>query len=145
MKIFPFILILSFSVIVVACTKDKFQSKPLLEFQEYDRTVDPGQILKFRINYFDKEGDLNGAPLIAINQTLNNFPPPPNVLVDTFNYSLPQFPAKDKAEITFELNYSRLKESSSQNDTIQFRFAVTDLAGNKSDTLVSDIIILRQP
>jgi hypothetical protein len=145
MKIFHFIFILSVSIIVVACSKDKFQSKPLLEFLDYQKSVDSGGVLKFRINFFDKEGDLNGAPFIAINKTLNNFPPPPNALLDTFNHSLPQFPAKDKAEITFEINYSRLKENSAQNDTIQFRFAVTDLAGNKSDTLISDIIILRQP
>ena len=35
----------------------------------------------------------------------------------------------------FNLPYDFLKESTVENDTILFRFAVTDRAGNKSDTV----------
>ncbi|MEI9910542.1 MAG: hypothetical protein WDO71_13245 [Bacteroidota bacterium] len=45
-----------------------------------------------------------------------------------------------------QLNYDDfLKESVSKNDTIVFRIAVTDKAGNKSDTITTDKIVILIP
>lgn len=147
MKTFCAIAICLSAFFFAACSKDKFESKPKLEFAEYDKFVDAGGILKFRINFFDKEGDLNKGSFLAIRQRLNNNPPipPSSYLAETYPSQLPDFPAKDQAEILFQLDYTRLNESSIQNDTMRFKFVVTDRAGNESDTLVSDIIIARQP
>lgn len=137
--------VLALIILVISCGKDKFETKPKLEFKSYDRFVDPGGSLTFRINYFDKEGDLSQATIIGLKERLNNFPPPSTNLGDTFRYQLPSFPEKAQGEISFQIDYSRLNESPNQNDTIRFRFAVTDLAGNNSDTITSDIIVARMP
>ncbi|MEP7377255.1 MAG: hypothetical protein ABI675_27885 [Chitinophagaceae bacterium] len=145
MKTFPAIFIFSLTTLLIACGKDKYESKPRLEFKDYDRIVDSTRDLTIRISYFDKEGDLNEAEIIGIKERLNNFPPPSINLGDTFRNILPEYPPKDFGEITFQLNYSRLDESVNQNDTVRFRFAVTDKAGNKSDTITTDMIVARKP
>jgi hypothetical protein len=146
MRIILSLVVFSVILVIFSCNKNKFETKPRLEFKSYDKVVDSPGILKFSIKFFDKEGDLGNAPFIAIRQRLNKFPPPPPVLADTFRYpQLPEFPDKDQGEIIFQLDYTRLDESVAQNDTCRFRFAVTDKAGNKSDTLTSDIIVARKP
>lgn len=128
------------------CDKDKFESKPRLEFKDYNSTeIHKGQILRIRLNYYDKEGDLNTGGFLGIRVRLNRLPG--NIdLADTLRYSLPQFPPKDKGEITYELDWAFLKEDTNplplgQNDTIQFKFSVTDLAGNISDTIVTEPVV----
>lgn len=134
-------------VLLVACGKDKFESKPRLEFKDYNsKEIFKGQTLRIRLNYFDKEGDLNTGNFLGIRVRLNKLPPPID-LADTFRYNLPQFPPKDQGEITYELNWDFLKEDKNppplgQNDTVQFKFAVTDLAGNKSDTIVTEPVVI---
>jgi hypothetical protein len=145
MKTFLALIMLAIVFATVACNKDKFQTKPRLEFEDYNKVVDPGGTLIFRINYFDKEGDLNQAVIVGMKERLNKFPPPPLDLGDTFRTTLPDFPPKDNGEITFQLDYSRLDEDPNRNDTIRFRFAVTDLALNNSDTITSDVIVVRNP
>ncbi|MGZ8524176.1 MAG: hypothetical protein ACXWV1_07095, partial [Chitinophagaceae bacterium] len=87
--------------------------------------------------------DINGAPVFGEIIRLNIFPLGPDQnLADTFITTLPQFPSKDNGEITFQLAYNRLKESRVENDTFIFRFAVTDLAGNKSDTVISEQVVI---
>ncbi|MGZ8549458.1 MAG: hypothetical protein ACXWV2_02305, partial [Chitinophagaceae bacterium] len=63
-------------------------------------------------------------------------------LADTFIVLLPEFPPKDQGEISFQLDYSRLKESVIEPDTFLLRFAVTDRAGNKSDTIISEQVVI---
>lgn len=145
MKTFLAFTIVLSVVLLAACGKDKFETKPDLEFVDYNKIVDSAGILKFRINYFDKEGDLSQAPFTAVRVRLNKFPPPSPILADVYNSNLPEFPEKNKAEITFQLGYSSLDESINQNDSMLFKFVVTDKAGNMSDTLTSDLIVARKP
>jgi len=151
MKTFPAIFILSLATLLIACGKDKYETKPRLEIKEYSsREIfgppAPGQlgdVLTIRLNYFDKEGDLSRAPVIAILKRLNIFPLAPGQdKVDTISTNLPEFPKYDDGEITFTLPYDFLKESTLENDTILFRFAVTDRAGNKSDTVDTSPIVI---
>lgn len=146
MKILPAILVISLVVLAIACGKDKFETKPRLEIKDYNsKEIEPNQGLKIRISYFDKEGDIDDAPMIAIRQRLNMLPPNPlQDLADTFRTQLPEFPAKDNGEITFELPYASLTEDLNENDTIVFRFAVTDRAGNNSDTITTDQIVIKK-
>ena len=147
MKTFCAIAICLSAILFAACGKDKFETKPKIEFAEYDKIVVPNSLFSARINYFDKEGDLNGGSLVALRVRLNNNPPiaPSQYKPELYTYVLPDFPAKDKAEILFQLPHSSLDESPTLNDTMLFKFVVTDKAGNESDTLVSDIIVARQP
>ena len=152
MKMISAFLTFSLAILLFACGKDKFETKPRLEIKDYNSKEifgprnpgDPGDVLKIRINYFDKEGDLNEVPIIAIRKRLNLFPENRD-LVDTFRTSLPDFPAKDNGEISFQLPYGSLSESTVENDTIIFRFAVTDRAGNNSDTVTSEQIVIHKP
>ncbi len=147
MKTLPGIFIASFAVLLIACGKDKFETKPKLEIKDYNtKEVFPGQDLRIRLNYFDKEGDLSEAPMIGILRRLNIFPLTPDQdKVDTFRNNLPEFPKEDNGEISFQLSYDFLKESPIENDTILFRFAVTDKAGNNSDTITTDPIVIHLP
>lgn len=147
MKAIPVIVASSFMVLLLACGKDKFETKPRLEIKDYNsREIMQGQTLEVRINYFDKEGDLSQAPFVAIRVRQNVFPLPPlQEKADTLRSTLPEFPDKDNGEITFRLGYDFLKESVTENDTLVFRFAVTDKAGNKSDTVTSERIVVHLP
>jgi hypothetical protein len=145
MKAVQTTLVLSVLVLLVACGKDKFETKPLLEIKDYSaKDIYPGQDLVIRINYFDKEGDLSQTPFTAIRRRTNINPPSSQFpFADTLIYTLPEFPAKDNGEISFHLNYDFLRQSTVENDTLHFRFSVVDKAGNVSDTVVSDQIIIR--
>ena len=144
MKTLPAIFVLSLATLLFACGKDKYETKPLLEIKDYSsKEIFPGMELTVRINYFDKEGDLSQAPMIAILRRLNIFPIPPSLdKVDTIRSNLPEFPKNDDGEITFALPYDFLKESTTENDTVMFRFAVTDRAGNNSDTIETTPIVI---
>jgi len=144
MKTFPAIFVLSLAILLIACGKDKYETKPKLEIKDYSsKEIFAGSQLNIRISYFDKEGDLSQAPIIGILRRLNIFPLPPSLdKVDTIRTNLPEFPKNDDGEITFSLPYDFLKESTTENDTIMFRFSVTDRAGNTSDTVDSAPIVI---
>lgn len=147
MKAIPAMFAISLVMILFGCGKDKFETKPRLEIKSYsEKHIFPGQSLLIRINYYDKEGDLNGAPMFGLLRRINMLPLPGGQdKQDTFRRPLPDFPTRDNGEISFELPYDFLKESLVENDTIMFRFAVEDLAGNKSDTVDSDQIVIYLP
>lgn len=148
MKMFLVFIIILSTVLLAACHKDKFETKPRIEIKDYSSTeLFPGDALRIRLNYFDKEGDLNKGLIIIRKIRLNRFPPIAlaDYKEDSLDSILPDFPSKDKAEITFQTTYDRLNESQTKNDTIQYRFAVVDRAGNSSDTITSSIIVARMP
>ena len=147
MKAIPAIFIFSLAIVFIACGKDKFETKPKLEIKDYSsKEIRQGDFLRIRINYYDKEGDLNNAPVIGILKRTNLIPLPTGQdKVDTFRNVLPDFPEKDNGEISFGFPFDFLKESLTENDTIRFRFAVEDLAGNKSDTIETDQIVIYLP
>lgn len=135
-------------VVLFACSKDKFETKPRLEIKDYNtRDITIGGELVIRLNYFDKEGDLGQAPFTAIRVRTNALSlPPAQEKADTFRYALPEFPDKDNGELTFRLSYDFLRESISPliNDSLILRFAVVDRGGNASDTIDSEPIVVRQ-
>ena len=147
MKTLPVIFIVSLTTLLIACGKDKFETKPKLEIKNYSsKEIFQGDALIIRLNYFDKEGDLSKAPMIGILNRINLFPLAQGQdKVDTFRNNLPEFPKKENGEITFQLPFDFLKESTVENDTLIFRFAVSDLAGNKSDTITTDQIVIHLP
>ena len=144
MKVISAIFVISLTILLIACGKDKFETKPKLEIKDYNtKELFNGQDLRIRLNFYDKEGDLSGAPVFGEIVRLNLFPLGPNQdKVDTFQTVLPEFPEKDNGEISFQLSHTFLKESTVENDTLVFRFAVTDLAGNKSDTITSEQVVI---
>lgn len=157
MKVIPSFFVVSLTVLLIACGKDKFETKPRLEIKDINtKDLFDGQELRIRLNFYDREGDLNGGMAYAIRQRLNQIPlgTGDNDKVDTFPNpnnprALPDFPPKDNGELTFQLDWGSLIESAPssspgviKNDTILFRFVVTDRAGNTSDTINTDQIVL---
>ena len=147
MKTIPVMLVASLLVVICACSKDKFESKPRLEIKAYStKELFSGETLKISLNYYDKEGDINGDSAVAIISRQNQFPLPPlQDKIDVIQALLPDFPAKDKGEIFFQLSWDFLKESLTENDTLVFRFAVNDRKGNVSDTVSSDRVVIMMP
>ena len=140
-------------VALASCDKDKFQTKPQIEIDSYNtKELGPNSDLVITLKYTDKEGDLStGDMYININR-LNVVPVPSSCTgcdkPDTLRYKLAPFPENPQGTILVTLPYSNqqfaLKEHPTINDTIQFKFAVADIEGNKSDTITSDpIVILR--
>jgi hypothetical protein len=150
MKTILLVTILSLTLFMIAaCGKNIFETRPRIEIKSYSSKEIPQHgKLTIRLNYFDKEGDLGKGSFFAARRRLNGLPLGTGDAdrADTLRYILPDFPVKDKGEIFLELNYDDfLKESVTKNDTIDFRIAVTDLAGNKSDTITSDKIVILIP
>ena len=143
MKVLPAIFISSLIILLIACGKDKFETKPKLEIKDYNtKEVPIDGVLRIRINYFDKEGDLSETPIIGIRDRLNIFPANAD-RADTFRTFLPEFPSREKGEIAFQILHKDLYESTAEPDTVVFRFAITDKAGNMSDTVTSDKIVIQ--
>jgi hypothetical protein len=136
-------------MLLFSCDKDKFETRPRIEVKSYSsKEIAQHGILTIRLNYYDKEGDLGTGPFWAARYRLNALPLGSSDAdrADTLTYALPEFPARDVGEIFLRLEYDNfLKESFSQNDTIFFRIAVEDKAGNKSDTINTDPIVILLP
>jgi len=148
MKLIPVLSFFFLAILMAACGKDKFETKPLLEIKDYSsKEISPGETLHLRIDYFDKEGDLSEALLTYIRVRTNATPiPNPNAndKVDTITTVLPSFPVKSTGEITLKFDYNFMDEDPGRNDTMFFRIMVIDKAGNKSDTVSTQKVTARQ-
>lgn len=131
-----------------ACKKDKFTTKPQLEFKEVSPTVlQPNQSIIFTLHYTDREGDIQDSLFVQkVTQNCENsnfqqlYPIPSDV------------PKQSNAEGDIQVRYSYgiglgyppIKEPAciSQDDTCVFRFVLKDVEGNTSDTISSSQIIL---
>lgn len=142
-------LVISLAIVLIACSKDKFETKPRIEIRDYSsKEIRQNETLNIRLDYFDKEGDLDEGIFTTVIHRLNLIPITSGNgtdLADTFRVTLPKFTPKDKGEIDFKLAFDRLKESFQENDTLQFSFSAVDRAGNKSDTLTSDQVVIYLP
>ncbi len=143
---------------MTSCGKDTFSDKPMLKLKSVSPgpTVAVGSTLVFTIEYTDAQGDLAGVPVcIEKSSSLSPCFDPgldPSFL-DTTGYTisddLPGF-SNQKGEIVLTFSptdYAGGKRCNKlqESEEAVFKFWLTDLAGNRSDTLVSDpITILKQ-
>lgn len=143
MKRIPVIAILSLAILIAACNKDKFQTKPRIEVKNYSsKEIPKNGVLILRLNYFDKEGDIGEGHFYMFRKRTNKVPANAEK-PDVLNYTLPKFTNKDQGEIRMDLKeFDFLNEDTRENDTMFFRIAVTDRAGNTSDTLETDQIVV---
>ena len=146
MKTVSYLMILTLmALVVISCNKDKFETKPRIEIRSYNsREIRPGETLRINLDFFDKEGDLDS--MFATIDRQNRLPVPPDQERTHFlNYPLPEFPEQEDGEIAFQLPYEFLKESLTANDTLVFHFRVTDRAGNSSDSISSQNVVMLLP
>lgn len=146
------IVILSVVTLLAACGKDKFQTTPTIEIVSVgpDEVFQGGE-LRMVLKYFDKEGDLSEGTLTYIRVKTNTILHSPSVdQIDTIRETLPKFTRKSEGEIRVVRTYNFMNEnddplSLGKNDSMYFRFAVTDEEGNTSDTVDSKIVVAVQP
>ena len=127
----------------VACNKDKFTTKPQLEFKKVNtHNVPMGGLFTFTIAFTDKEGDISDSiwiEKIAVNCSNSYLKVP---------YIIPQHPPKSNEEGEFSISFvnttfidgyvSWPSPQCQRPDTAIFRFWVRDKAGNVSDTVQVD-------
>lgn len=141
-KFIPFL----FVSLLLACNKDKFETKPQIEIQSYNTKVVPYQgTLTINLKFTDKEGDLGNGEFTYEPISLNRRPLPPGQEYGPVPLPIPEFTDHNKGEFEVNLRWVDLHKHPIENDTIRFKFSAVDRAGNKSDTIQSDqIVILRQ-
>lgn len=143
-------LVLAISLVISACSKDSYNTKPNLTFTSVNNTAfGNGNDIIFSITFTDKEGDLQDSVWIQkISRT--------NGCTNFFDRAkIPTFTATPNLKGVLEIGYSVGTNSSSlypilpacpanKNDTCYFKFWARDLAKNVSDTVISpDIIIFK--
>jgi hypothetical protein len=97
--------------------------------------------------YSQKKGKINGDSLTIIRHRYNQTPVPPQYQTsDTFLTILtsdPAIPDANSAEFSVSLDYNFIHiDNNDENDSIDFRFILTDLSGRKSDTPRTGMIVL---
>lgn len=159
MKNMRYITICAALLLALACSKDKPETKPSIKIKSIGPDIVPiGGNLQVTLEFADKEGDINEDSLFVKKIRTNTIPPVSGITVrDSFWIVMPDFPAKATGEILLNLTYEDLKAASQApsdpnnpdpdvriSDSLIFRFAIQDRAGNTSDTISSkEIVILR--
>jgi hypothetical protein len=154
MKFIPF-LFTAFVVIIVACNKDKFLTKPTIKIKSLNTEFIPlnGSLI-ITLECTDKEGDVQDS-IIIIKRRLNIRVVP--TLRDTLRYRFPVFPNTPRTEVVATLDYQTILSAQSppnipgtnppqkELDTLILKLAVRDRAGHTSDTITTNrIIVYRQ-
>lgn len=133
-------------VVLVACNKDKYQTKPQISVKSVGADAVPvNGDLTVVLSYTDKEGDISDSLFIK-KIRLNKTVVP--TLRDSLKYKIPDMPDYSKGEITVALDYQNNLISAInappiqgtnppvlQPDTLLIRMWIHDKAGNVSDTV----------
>jgi hypothetical protein len=132
---------------ILGCSKDKFEVNPSLRIKSYSATVPSGGTFNAVLAYSQKKGKINGDSLTIIRHRYNQTPVPPQYQTsDTFLTILsgdPAIPDANSAEFSVSLDYNFIHiDNNNENDSIDFRFILTDLSGRKSDTPRTGMIVL---
>jgi hypothetical protein len=150
-----FFVVSAFVVIMVACSKDKFQTKPTISVKSINGDFVPlnGTFI-LTLECTDKEGDVQDS-VIIIKRRLNKRKVA--TLRDTLRYKFPVFPKSTRTQVQATLDYQSILSASNppfipgssparrEVDTLILRLAVRDNAGNTSDTVESQVIyVFRQ-
>ncbi len=138
------IVVLSALIILMgACSKEKFTTKPQLEFLSAENYEVPrGGLIRFYIQFTDKEGDLDDS-LFMRSETIRC----PNSNRN-LAFPMPSFPkipnVKGEMEVTFANGVfipgfpALPSPACGRPDTTNFYFWLKDKAGNISDTVKTD-------
>ncbi|MBZ5856686.1 hypothetical protein [Flavihumibacter profundi] len=153
-KLIPALIIVA---LITGCEKNSYQTKPQLKLKSQTSEVpfNTDAIFSVTCEFTDKEGDLPGASdssLVYTAKALNKR----KIDYGAYDTSyavvytqLPKFPDKSSGEIEVQFaqpNYYRPIKNPAPgedaNDTIVIKIVVKDRAGNVSDTLTSNPIVL---
>ena len=136
--------VLTLLLAIAGCSKSNNSSKPTLSIKSINTQVPVNGSLDVILNFQSKSSNLSEGTFVAIRNRLNqqaltNGSSSP----DTVTGPIPQFPNQQKGQFEFSLDWANyLHQSDTENDTIVFKFAAIDKAGNSSDTITSPKIIV---
>jgi len=144
--IFPILLLL---IVLAACTKNSFTTKPQLKIKSVNSTEISGdETLEFIIRLTDKEGDFSNY--FGISTRTPNCPA--SDFTDSSLFQIPQDfidAKKNDGDIVLDLGKGQRHSnlcpgpgSTFLTDTTVFSFWTKDRAGNVSDTVRSEPIII---
>lgn len=138
-------------VILWACNKDTYTTKPQISFKSISSTnLKAGDLLLFQIKFTDKEGDIQDT--LWVQKISKACPNSPGVQFIAPN-KVPDFTPTPNLDGILELGfaynanvqgYPVIGGCSNKNDTATFKFWLRDRAKNISDTLVTPPIILQK-
>ena len=146
--------LLALALMAVACSKDKFQTKPQIEVKSFVPDVVPiGGTLTVSLEFTDKEGDVDDSVTVIrtrVNERDFSATPFP------IRYKIPAFPDKSKGQIDINMSWATALtlqnpplripgQNINEPDTLSLKFFVKDAAGNTSDTatLSTNVIVVR--
>jgi hypothetical protein len=130
-----------FILFLVSCKKDKYTTVPQIKYKSVNKKeLRQGETLLIKLSFTDAEGDLLADSSLLVQKIV------PRCANSTFNqyYRIPDFPTgKNQAgEIVVTFSYNDINPKCNRNDTAVFKFVLRDKEKNKSDTAVSDQIII---
>jgi len=146
-------LVVIVALTILACGKDKFQTVPQLKIKSKSAdVVSLNENLRVTIEYTDKQGDVDDS-LIIVRQRLNVKKP---LTLAPSPYKIPTFPDTQKGEfeVNFRYNFDLTvgltpipipgsNPQQNEPDTMVLKFVARDKAGNKSDTVTTNVIVRR--
>lgn len=149
------IFVLSVIILAIAgCSKDKVETKPHLKFKSFNGDKLPvGIDARIILEFTDQEGDLDS--IFVIRQRVNLRTVPGSQIIDL---GIPKFGGQNSGELQVSLDYGtqltfnlpplRIPGSNPpqyEPDTLNLRFYGKDKAGNTSDTIGPErLIVMRQ-
>ncbi len=127
-------------LLLAGCNKDKFSTQPQLKYKSVNTNVlNRGENLVINLSFTDAEGDLSDTLTIVkfAQNCSNSFRVAP--------YKLPAFPSgkNQSGDLVVTLSYNDVSPKCfPNNDTAVFKFVLKDKAQNKSDTAVTETIVI---
>lgn len=150
--------ILALSLLIIfGCNKDKYQTRPqlkLISSRVGILTVDggsSGSAVEFEMEVTDKEGDVKDS-LYIDKKDAATIPCPDNSLSTPLSYKIPDYPSGKNQKVLIRVRFATINALGygllggagclPARDTSVFRFWVKDKAGNLSDTITTESIVL---
>lgn len=146
------------ATVMLACNKDKFQTKPQIKIKSVTPDIVPvNGTLSVILEFTDKEGDVSDSIIVVRERTNQKSPITPAII----KTPIPSFPNTSEGEIQVFMPYQTSQTAliagipaipipgtgnppEKEPDTLNLKFVVRDKAGNKSDTALTSVIVIRQ-
>jgi hypothetical protein len=140
------LLVVCLAFVIIACSKDKFETKPQLTLKSISEIVPVSGTMSAVLEYTDKEGDVQDT-FFYQKQRINKRGPISSTWI---KLPMPTMPNTSKGEINFSLEYTNLANFTAINvpgggnqkepDSLVFKIYLKDRAQNASDTLITPFV-----
>jgi hypothetical protein len=141
-------------VVLVACKKDKFETKPSLTLKSTSSKIIPHNgSFNIIFEFTDKEGDLKDSLFyrkVRLNVRKTTEKP------DSLYYKIPAFPKSTQGEFNVNITYTDLEAAQNplnipntnpvqkESDTLDLKFAIRDKEKHTSDTVVIKGVVVKR-